>query len=373
VKKLIYMCFQLGNPDVDRCNALADGGYRVTVYNWIPEQGEYIWDKSLERRFEVVDVKVQSLRSPFSWCRGVFAIVADVAFFRRADICIVYGYQRPSYFLIAAALRLLGCKILSMNDSKFDDYGRFLFKELVKWIALLPYSGFLAASDRAKSYLEFFGKTNIKLYYCAISLERVSLNPNGNLVEFADRHFTVIARFVPKKNFPLLLSAYERYAASTKMPRRLVLCGYGPLESQIQAIIGNSELLIKNVEIKGYVDSDGVKDVLRTSLALMLPSMGEQFGIVVTESLACGVPVILSENCGATDLIKSGVNGFKHEPDNSEGLAFYMQLLASDEDLWKQMSAAAPPSATVADVHQFVQAVAELSCGPALEARQKGN
>jgi glycosyltransferase involved in cell wall biosynthesis len=185
------------------------------------------------------------------------------------------------------------------------------------------------------------------------------------LVEFEDRHFTVIARFVPKKNFSLLLSAYEQYAALTKKPRRLVLCGYGPLESQIQAEIENSGLLKNQVEIKGYVDSEGIKDVLRSSLALLLPSTGEQFGIVVTEALACGVPVILSENCGACDLVKSGVNGFKHEPNNSEGLAFYMQLLASDADLWKQMSAAAPPLAAVADVKQFVQAVAELSCDPA--------
>jgi glycosyltransferase involved in cell wall biosynthesis len=351
----------MGNPDVDRCNALADAGYGVTVHNLVPEQGEYIWDKSLERRFDVVEIKAQNLRTLVGWCRHVFSIIADATFPRRANICIIYGYDRASSFLVALVLRVFGCYTLSMNDSKFDDYDRNLLKELVKWSLLLPYNGFLAASSRAKSYLEFFGRKNIELYYCAINLERVSLGSNAGSVQFADRHFTAIARFIPKKNLFLLLSAYEKYASGCEMPHRMVLCGYGPLECQIRATIENSKLLKRHVEIRGYVDPNALKNVLSTSLALMLPSTGEQFGIVVTEALACGVPVILSENCGAADLVKSGLNGFKHEPNNVEGLAFHMQLLAGNERLWRKMSAAAPLSAAVADVHEFVRAVASLS------------
>ena len=65
--------------------------------------------------------------------------------------------------------------------------------------------------------------------------------------------------------------------------------------------------------------------MLRKSLALILPSTEEQFGFVVLEALALGIPVIVSENVGARDLhVRTGVNGFIFEPDNEKGLAFFM-------------------------------------------------
>jgi hypothetical protein len=54
-------------------------------------------------------------------------------------------------------------------------------------------------------------------------------------------------------------------------------------------------------------------------------------------------------------LIRSGVNGFVIEPDNAAGLAFFMQLLSDDEDLWRRMGLAAT---TYVRVKGFAMAVA---------------
>ena len=53
-----------------------------------------------------------------------------------------------------------------------------------------------------------------------------------------------------------------------------------------------------------------VLDVMMESDVLVLPSLGEGFGLVVTEALACGLPVIVTPNVGASDLVRDGQEGF---------------------------------------------------------------
>ena len=43
---------------------------------------------------------------------------------------------------------------------------------------------------------------------------------------------------------------------------------------------------------------------------LVLPSLIDGFGLVVVEALACGIPVIVTVNTGASDIMTNGVEGF---------------------------------------------------------------
>src|SRR5690606_6604814 len=95
--------------------------------------------------------------------------------------------------------------------------------------------------------------------------------------------------------------------------------------------------------------------------ALILPSTEEQFGNVVIEAQALGLPVLLSIVCGARDnLVRSGINGFIFEPDNPNGLALFMSLINDDKEFWSNMCNAAQTNALKGDVIQFSKAVNQL-------------
>jgi glycosyltransferase involved in cell wall biosynthesis len=54
---------------------------------------------------------------------------------------------------------------------------------------------------------------------------------------------------------------------------------------------------------------------------LVLPSICDGFGMVVTEAMSQGLPVICSSNAGASQLVADGVNGFIVPPADAGRLA----------------------------------------------------
>jgi glycosyltransferase involved in cell wall biosynthesis len=75
--------------------------------------------------------------------------------------------------------------------------------------------------------------------------------------------------------------------------------------------------------------------------AFVLPSIYEEWGLVVNEAMACGVPVLVSNTVGsAEDLVAEGVNGFCFDPRSSDQLAEHLLKLHDDPELRNQMGEA---------------------------------
>jgi len=338
-----------------------------------------------ERR--VVGLEMWSRSRTYEWAAAATVPFQKITLFSEADkpgtvarlrrllqICREIGrgdyflcnYQDVETLLLAIALRLSGSRVYVMWLSKFDDYHRYLWRELGKSVFLKPYHGAISSGVRAKDYLRFLGirSDSIAGEYNTLSIDRVQKAANRvpapGGTPFQERSFVAVARLVPKKNISMLLDAYDTYRHAEPAPRPLVICGSGPLEGELVAKareLGLDHL----VSFRGFLQSDAISAVLAESLCLLLPSIEEQFGNAVIEAQAMGLPVILSDNCGARDLlVRNGVTGFVVEPDNPEGMAWFMLQLARDEALWRRMSERALAGAHLGDVSQFVRGVQRL-------------
>jgi L-malate glycosyltransferase len=371
-RPLVFMWENFGPMHIDRCMAVAKhyAGTRKVIgielagrsdtYDWAQTEASGFVKQTLFPGTTVADIS--SVKLLWALLRTSVAIGPADFFFCR--------YEQFGTLLTSIVLRLLGRRVFTMNDSKFDDKPRHVWKELFKSFYFVPYNGALAASRRSGEYLEFlhFTSKKIALGYDAISVSRIReqaaapLTPESDL--FDARHFTVVARMVPKKNLLVVLEAFAQYARLTQAPRQLHFCGSGPLEQQVKQRtqeLGLADLVV----FHGSVDSATVSRVLRKTLALLLLSTEEQFGLVIPEALSMGVPVIASNNCGACDeLVRSGINGFVVEPDNPKGVAYFMNLLGSDACLWNVMATAAAERAGLGDTGRFVEACERLT-GPA--------
>jgi glycosyltransferase involved in cell wall biosynthesis len=63
------------------------------------------------------------------------------------------------------------------------------------------------------------------------------------------------------------------------------------------------------VRFTGWVDDAELRELYRSSRALICPSV-EEFGIVMAEAQACGTPVIAPRAGGAIDIVRDAETGF---------------------------------------------------------------
>jgi L-malate glycosyltransferase len=361
--RIAFVWENFGPLHVDRCEAVMSRGFEVigielasrsATYEWVPVTTKF-------KKLTLFDNQIVEMPSQLN----LFQAIAAACYKSRARYIFFCHYEKPAIFLSAITMRGCGRQVYTMNDSKFDDVPRKLWRELGKSIFFKPYHGCLAAGTRTQDYIRFLGIRSDRIVrgYDTVSVQRMQAqfaSLGTKPVPFEDRHFTILARLVKKKNLQLALKAYRSYLSQSSAPRRLVICGSGVLEAELKAQ-AESLSISEFVTFTGFIQTDEVSRVLWSSLALILPSVEEQFGLVVPEALSLGLPVLISEACGARDeLVRTGVNGFVFEPDNPEGLAWFMCLLGSDEHLWRKMANATKSFLASCDAAGFADAVERL-------------
>jgi len=96
------------------------------------------------------------------------------------------------------------------------------------------------------------------------------------------------------------------------------LVGGGPLREELSSMARPRNLQINLV---GHCDPVHLRDYYRDSDVMLFPTLGDEWGLVVDESFASGLPVIGSCHSQACQtLIRNGYNGFVFDPENESSL-----------------------------------------------------
>jgi glycosyltransferase involved in cell wall biosynthesis len=369
---IVFMWEQFSAYHVDRLEAMAaafQGEYEIVGIEVASRSLTYAWAPVASGDdFRRQTLFPGSVSDAMPWPRKLRHAMRAIRAARPRAVFLC-NQDNPEILAALVLLRLRGIPTYAMLDAKFDDSPRRVLKEALKRPVFALFNGGLVAGARTVAYARFLGLREgwARTAYDTISLARVRRDagapPAPRGIAHAMRDFVVVARFVPKKNLPLAIRAYALYRtlpASQARIRRLVLCGAGPLEATLRALA--AELGVADgVEFAGFLDHEAVAKRLGAGLALILPSVEEQWGLVVNEAVAMGLPVLCSDNVGARDsLVRVAVNGFVFEPDNHEGLARLMHLLAEDAALWRRLAEGSLQLAPNGDVAEFVRGVREL-------------
>jgi glycosyltransferase involved in cell wall biosynthesis len=156
------------------------------------------------------------------------------------------------------------------------------------------------------------------------------------------RYFLGVGRHVGKKNWGTCLSAYADYRRQAQQrPWGLVLVGDGPDHAGLREAIAERD--VPDVHLPGAVWGEKLVGYYAAAGALILPSLvGETWGLVVNEAMACGLPVLVSSHCGCAEtLVQDGVNGWRFSPERPAELAERMRQMSSLSDLRHQKMASA--------------------------------
>ncbi|MBD2138027.1 glycosyltransferase family 4 protein [Anabaena sp. FACHB-1237] len=132
----------------------------------------------------------------------------------------------------------------------------------------------------------------------------------------------------PRKGLPYLVQAFLK----ANIPNSELLIIGGVSTRGLKKFM--AETLSENTNIKQEFwnfNQDDPTRVFGKSSVLVLPSVEDGFGLVALEAMACGLPVIVTSNCGAADVVNHGANGFIAPPRDVASMAKQLRFLAENE------------------------------------------
>ncbi len=164
-------------------------------------------------------------------------------------------------------------------------------------------------------------QTRIDVVPTGICIDKFA-NGNGNKIrkKFGIGKNSILLGFVSRlareKNLDFLSSVAAMYLQYDTTAHFLI-AGKGPVENDLKDFFSNWNLSGR-VHFTGLLESSALADAYNAMDLFIFASKTETQGIVLTEAMASGVPVIALEASGVVEVVKDKINGrlISHEDKN---------------------------------------------------------
>jgi 1,2-diacylglycerol 3-alpha-glucosyltransferase len=348
--RLVTIWAHYGPYHLARVNALEAAGFDVIGYSYSSGVPTYEFFRGEPARHRLISNRPADRLNPLlSWWRTVRLLWRD-----EPDLVLACGYERPETLAAVtyARLKRLASRrrpmLMVMTDSKAGDKPRRHLLELVKRLYLGMVDGFVVGGATHVEYLATLkvDPTRIRTGYNCVDND--GINRIADLIRNSGAHgkfptyLLTLSRLIPKKNIALVLRAYATYRAelpSTFEPWDLVIAGDGPLIAEVRNEVTRLGLS-SSVHLVGRVDrfEDVIGYYAFCQAFILASNQSEQWGLVVNEAMAAGVPVLVSNQCGCSaDLVRNGLNGFTFDGNSVRELTDRMLWLHLNESELAQM------------------------------------
>ena len=155
-----------------------------------------------------------------------------------------------------------------------------------------------ATSDAEREWIARYvgGTPRIEVIPVGVDLPR-AMPPAARATASRDRRVLFLGRLHPLKGLDMLLPAWKAATRAVSLGSQWRLVIAGPDEVGTRATLERigRELELGNVTFLGPVDGEEKAMLLAEADLVVLPSRSENFGIVVAEALAAGVPVVTTK------------------------------------------------------------------------------
>ena len=311
------------------------------LYDWKPEalSGTYA------RRTLFPDTVFDTV-APARLHAAVTAALDDID----PDAVAIHSYSLPDARACLAWCRRRRRAAVLMYDSSEANAARTGWREAAKRVLVSSYDAALVAGGPQGRYAVrlgidagrvFAGYDVVDNDFFARRAQTVRDAPDdarSRLPGLADPDpfFLASARFMERKDLPTLLRAYGSYRARQmthggEPPWRLVLLGDGILRPSLERLLAAESIV--GVEMPGWRQLGDLPAYYALAGAFVHTATVDQWGLVVNEAMAAGLPVVVSTGAGCTeDLVRDGENGFTFAPGDASALARHLAAVAHAVD-----------------------------------------
>ena len=362
---------KLGSPEghiTSISKQMVKMGHEVTIVD-----RKYSSSDPSEERFDgvnIVRLLVKPIRPtalennlPFLyWIRSVLNTITFSyrvsRYLKRSAFDIVNTYVISSTFTLIILNKRLRTKLIYNHHASFwpSRSGGVLskFLSLLGNFTIRRIKRTIVQNDSVRAqFMERYGLPEHKIAVLppGIDMTSFSLDTQGRDFQSEQqsksvRHILFVGRINQMKGLEYLVMAAD-IIVNQKHYKEVQFLLVGPFESAEASKPGKYTArilgLIKalkledNVKLTGTVSLDELKKLYLNCDIFVLPSIVEQFPLVVLEAMAAGKPVVASKTAGAVMQIKDGWNGFLVEIGDEAGLADKLSFLLDNVQEAKRM------------------------------------
>jgi glycosyltransferase involved in cell wall biosynthesis len=164
------------------------------------------------------------------------------------------------------------------------------------------------------------------------------IDPDGEPKPYADTvpRLLCVGRLIPIKGHIVLLRAFAE--AKRALPElELEIAGRGPLEPALRALAHELDV-VESVRFLGHVSP--IQAAIERAAVVVVPSMGEGFGMVALEAMERSRPVIAAAIGGLGELVRDGETGVLVPAGEAGPLRDAILRVAGDLELAQRMGEA---------------------------------
>lgn len=269
-----------------------------------------------------------------------------LAWSRRGSLHVVNGlWADPNFAAALTVLALMGSTYLVHGEAPNPFTRRSLGKRLLRsafgTFAAKRAAGALSVSHLAADFYQGLGVREESTYpfgyfRCATLAE--DYLPAAKDAERIEIIF--VGQLIRRKGIDILIEAM-RPLFEQHPNLYLTVVGAGEIQDSLNSLVEGLGLA-QRVAFDGVIASDKIPARLACADLLVLPSRWDGWGLVVNEALVAGIPVIVSDRCGAADLVRPGINGYVFRSEDVTALrACLAEFLSRSTDRSKlEMNAA---------------------------------
>ena len=265
----------------------------------------------------------------------------------RIDIVHVHLFDPSIVGLTAAAAGRVPLRVMTRH---YSDYHTRIDK---RWHVMLDRyctsmaDGIVAVSEHTARHmvdLEAAPKEKIRVIVNGIDFDRVKTSSadaaaslRRELGAEAAHLLLIAARLHPEKGYETLFRALANVRGRLGKPIVLAIAGTGPLLPMYQDL-ARSLSIEDSVRFLGF--RNDLPDLMSASDVFVLPSVAEAFGLVLTEAMYLGTPVLASRVGGIPEIVTDEVDGILVPPGDPASLASAIERLLEDQALRKKLAGA---------------------------------
>lgn len=215
----------------------------------------------------------------------------------------------------------------------------------------------LAPSSLVRENMERIGIRNVRLWRRGVDAEK--FNPrfrNSDMRHLLsdgspqDTLLIYVGRVSAEKQIDQIRAVLEQVPGT-----RLAIVGDGPARADLETHFAGLP-----VKFTGFMSGKALSEAYASADIFVFPSALETFGLVVTEAMAAGLPVVSSRVGGVRDVIREGETGYSFEVNDITAMVEGVRQIASSRERITAMGRAARAFAETQSWEAIMDEVVDL-------------